>query len=104
MYKGLQGELYEYLKSEPRARERSLKDRAIVNLLNKRYPVLETKESRIAFVQDYNSLDRYWRLLTAEHIELRGSDYETKRIVEERKQKEIGYESGFYQLKNLKIC
>ena len=102
MYKGLQGQLHDYLKAEPRARERSLKDRAIVNLLNQTYKALDTKESRIAFVQDYNSLDRYWRLLTARHPELRGKDYDTKQIVEQRKEIELGYEVGFFR--DLKTC
>lgn len=96
-YKGLQGKLYEYLKIEPRARERHFKDRACVNLLLEKYPTLKEipKEMLIAFVQDYNSLDRYWRLLTAAFPELRGSDYDTKEKVETRKELSLGYYPNF---------
>lgn len=53
-----------------------------------------------ALIQDANSMDRYWRKLTRENPELRGIDYETKKIVVQRKQKDLGYESGYFELSN----
>ena len=96
--------LEKYLRKEPLARERRNKDRGIVNLLREKYPILKDipKETLIATVQDFNSLDRYWRMILSENEELQGKDYCTKRIVEERKEMELGYESGFHQfVKNL---
>lgn len=97
-YHGLQGQLYRYLQEEPKARERRAKDRALCNLLIRNYPALRNipKETLIEVVRDFNALDRYWRLLTSLHPELRGSDYDTKQVVEERKQLQLGVaEMGF---------
>jgi hypothetical protein len=92
----MENQVLEYLRSEPRFRERHNKDRGIANLLIEKYH-LDIEKSRLtAVIQDANSMDRYWRKLTAENPDLRGKDYDTKRIVEERKQMDLGYESGYY--------
>lgn len=89
----------QYLKDEPKFRERCNKDRGIVNLLRDKYPQLIpiSKETLTSVIQDANSMDRYWRLLTSRYPELRGKDYDTKRVVEERKQISLGYEPHYYQ-------
>ena len=101
MYKGLQGQIYRYLQAEPQARERRSKDRAIVNLLIRNYPLLKEipKETLIKVVQDFNSFDRYWRLITGLHPELRGRDYngdgfKSKEQLEQEYQIGRGYEGG----------
>lgn len=96
-----------YLKEEPRFRERMAKDRGIVNLLIKRYPSLETIDKKILvdMVKDYNSMDRYWRMILAERKDLRGTDYDTKEKVSQEYQIGLGYEGGYHQdmlkLKNI---
>lgn len=86
-------ELMEYMRTEPKARERKLKDRAIVNILLKHYPQLRgvDKDTLVAFVKDHNSYDRCWRMITMEHEYLRGSDYYDKKDLSERKMVELGY-------------
>lgn len=97
--------VHRYLTSEPRFRERRAKDRGIVNLLMEKYPKLQEidKQLLIDAVQDYNSMDRYWRLLTSEHVELRGEDYGDKKVYEQKKEMELGYEPGYHELSHLKI-
>jgi len=91
-------EIENYLEEEPRFRERKNKDRGIVNLLIKHHPILETvpKEILIDMVKEYNSMDRYWRMITLEREDLRGNDYDTKEIVSQEKQIQLGYESNYY--------
>ena len=83
----------DYLIKEPLFRERSNKDRGIANLLIKRYgePTTWNKETLIAALQDYASMDRCWRKITEVSPELRGSDYESKEALERKAQKELGY-------------
>ncbi len=87
--------LKKYLESEPRARNRSAKDRGIVNLMTENGTRLpQTKEALIEFVKDYNSYDRLWRLIMQEYPELRGLDYDDKEILSQGKVIELGYEIG----------
>lgn len=86
-------ELIKYLKTEPRARERANKDRAIINLLLEKNPNLkEYKEQLIRLVGEYSKLDRYWRKILEERPDLRGSDYGDKEKLEEAKIKELDSE------------
>ena len=86
-----------YLETYPQARLRSNKDSAMVNLLMKKYPVLTTieKKTLVEMVKDYNSMDRQWRKILEDRPELRGSDYDDKERLEQKKQVELGYEVGF---------
>jgi len=89
----------QYLKEQPKARERAHKDRAIVNLLIVRYPSLGvaiqsgvmSKNLVIALVQDYASYDRAWRQALEQNPQLRGKDYHEKDRLEQEKQIELGY-------------
>lgn len=92
-----------YLEKEPRARERRNKDRALVNLLVERYPELQNvrKETLISAVQDFNSMDRYWRLTLKNREDLRGRDYNDKAYYEQREQINLGYEPRYHELKTL---
>lgn len=87
-----------YLREDSRFRERTNKDRGIVNLLINRYGLHHaiergeiTKDRIIALVQDYASMDRYWRQCLEKNSELRGSDYEDKDVFEFKKLVELGY-------------
>jgi hypothetical protein len=94
-----------YLEDEPKARERSGKDRGMVNLLMKMRPKLGdlilnctfTKEEMVDILQTYSSMDRMWRKILEERPDLRGSDYGKKEELEQDAQIEIGYEAGYNQ-------
>lgn len=94
-----------YLKKEPKFRERRNKDRGLVNLLMDMHPALrqaiETgglkKETVIDIVQEYATMDRQWRDHLKHNPDLRGSDYEEKAELEQKKQVELGYTPGYHQ-------
>jgi len=96
----LKQQIIEYLETEPKFRERSCKDRGIVNLLMRRYAGLRaaieqgfiSKEVLIAAVQDYASMDRAWRQALEQNEHLRGSDYGEKDELERKKMEELGYQ------------
>ena len=89
----------EYLENEPKFRERKNKDRGMVNLLAKRYNALGNaikdgligKETVIAIIQDYASMDRAWRQALEKNPRLRGADYDQKEELENKKMEELGY-------------
>jgi len=92
-------DITKYLEREPRFRERKNKDRGIINLILKRYPTLKmapescfiTKEVLVAIVQDYASLDRWWRKVLEVREDLRGSDYDEKDNLEADHMENLGY-------------
>lgn len=88
-----QHDIKAYLEREPRARERANKDRAIINVLMREYPALETipKPILIEFVQQYATYDRAWRQTLEKNPHLRGTDYQDKAQLETEKQRELGY-------------
>ena len=96
--KTILNELTEYLEDQPLARERKNKDRAIVNLLLRRYPGIAracelgvtSKEEVTNFVKEHNSYDRGWRKVTGDRPDLRGKDYDEKAELEDRKLEELG--------------
>ena len=49
------------------------------------------------FALKFNSYDRIWRWVLRENKELRGSDYEDKKIYEEEAELKLGYEVGYHQ-------
>ena len=90
-----------YLIAEPRARERTLHQRGMVNLLLEDYPELQEipKDKLVDFCHDFESYCRIWRKVLSENPELRGKDYDTKEIIEQEYQMKIGYEPNY----NLKL-
>lgn len=88
-----------YIEQEPKGRERRNRDRAMVNLLLVKYPILTEvpKDKLVDFAHDFESYTRIWRQVLSENINLRGLDYDTKRIVEENYQMNLGYTPGFEQ-------
>lgn len=87
-----------YLKKEPRARERSLHQRGMVNLLLKKYPELGIveKEMLVNFAKDFESYTRAWRSVLQNEPSLRGEDYEQKSDLVQNKRIELGYESPLF--------
>lgn len=87
-----------YLKEFPQARERRNKTRSIGNLMRKTHPVLqgisaELMEQIVDEIEDYS---RYWRKILGYDETLRGKDYDTKKVVVQEKQIELGVaEMGF---------
>ena len=91
-----------YLKEEPRFRERKNKNRGIVNLLIRMHPSLGkavetgvlTKDTITTMLQEYATMDRHWRQHLEMNEDLRGSDYGEKEVLEQEKMLEMGYEPG----------
>lgn len=98
----------DYLIQEPKFRERTAKDRGIVNLLVNRYGLhyaIErgeiTKDRIIALVQDYATMDRAWRKTLQERSDLRGTDYDEKDDLEAEVCEQLGYPSAGEGLRRL---
>lgn len=73
-----------YLENEPRARERKLRSRAVVNILLEFYPGLTGhKDTLIEFCKDYETATRVWRDVLQFRPDLRGSDYGDKKVLEQ---------------------
>lgn len=92
----LKKDVENYLEQLEAFRERKHKDAGLANLLMRRYKVLQSlsRETVIAIVQDYTSMDRVWRQILEQRPELRGKDYDEKVALEENKQAELGYNVG----------
>ena len=90
-------EIKNYLEKEPKARERHLHQRGMVNLLLDKYPDLfpVPKDKLVDFCHDFESYCRIWRKVLSENEELRGSDYSDKTILEQDKMLQLGYEVGY---------
>ena len=86
-----------YLEQEPKGRERMNRDRAMVNLLLIKYPLLKEvpKDKLVNFAHDFESYCRLWRKVLEENKDLRGKDYDTKQVVEENYMLNLGYEPGY---------
>lgn len=92
-----------YLQEEPRARERKNKNRAILNIVAKKYGLqfdeqgsleLKISKDRMAdLVSDVLTFDRAWRKCLEKFSDLRGNDYRHKKKLEEVYQKDLGYKT-----------
>ena len=88
-----------YLESEPLARERKNKNRAIGNIIASKYghkegEMYELKVDKVTMadlISDAINYDRYWRQCLEKNPELRGSDYQTKQEYESLHRKALGY-------------
>jgi hypothetical protein len=91
-------DLLNYLKEEPRARERANKNRVIGNLIMMKYRLgtdkAISKDKMDDIVGEILNLDRKWRLILRDNPDLRGSDYKDKDRLEEQKLIELGYETN----------
>lgn len=88
-------EIENYLREDARFRERKNKNKGIANLVSKKYGIVIPQDKRDVIIADILGADRYWRLLLSEYKELRGSDYGTKDILEQKKEIELGYSPGY---------
>ena len=90
-----------YLEREPKARERQNRSRAVANLLLEDYPdFLPYKDKLIDLIHSAESYNRLFRKCQLENKDLRGEDYDvmgSKKILEQRKQIELGYEPNYYE-------
>lgn len=89
--------LKQLLETEPKARERKNKNRAIGRIIEKMFPALTDAisiETVMEIVAETLTLDRQWRKLLADNPELRGSDYGDKDELEQKAQINLGYEPG----------
>lgn len=86
-----------YLQREARARERTLHQRGMVNLLLEDYPELKEipKDKLVDFCHNFESYCRIWRKVLEENPELRGLDYDTKQVVEQDYMLKLGYEPNY---------
>lgn len=93
--------VYETIKSyclrEPKARERRNRSRAICNLLTEKYRLTDDKQKLIEAFEDYESYSRLFRMVQMENPETRGQDYEDGKELAQKKQIDLGYESGYQQ-------
>lgn len=88
-----------YLRTEERFRERSNKDKGIVNLLLRKYGALQLLVRRneidqpmlVKMIQDASSMDRAWRKCLEDDATLRGTDYAEKDRLEQETQIDLGY-------------
>lgn len=88
-------EIKNYLEKSPKARERKNKNRFIAWLLWKRLQGVEvTQEMLEKFVVDCSSYDRAWRQVLQLETHLRGTDYDDKKMLEQEKELELGYQPG----------
>lgn len=99
--RGWAKKVYAYLEKEPLFRERKNKDRGLVNMLGKKYGILQrlidqkivSKDTLVAILQDYATADRAWRQILSRsgNAHLRGKDYDDKDELEKQKQRDLGY-------------
>lgn len=101
-YTGLQGRVYRMLQQVSWARERRFKDKALAKLLTSHKPwdgensVFKVEEIA-EILGNYNTADRYWRLILEHHPELRGADWSDKTVLSQRKVLSLEYEPGHHQ-------
>lgn len=92
--------ILDYLQKYPEFRERRNKNKWIAGIVLKKYGVEITPElkSQLSHLgTDLMNADRYWRMHTAETPQLRGNDWETKDVVEQNKEIELGYEPRYHE-------
>lgn len=88
------------LKDHPFTRERVNKNKTVARMLQKKYPneLEHISLQRIEdMIVDAHNLDRAWRKVLQDNPSLRGSDYEEKVVLEQKKELELGYTPGFAQ-------
>ena len=85
------------LKDNPAFRERKIRLYYIAEFLIDRYHLPTSPTILADALSDSESVNRYVRLIQASNETLRGKDYDTKRLTEERKELELGYEPRYHQ-------
>jgi hypothetical protein len=88
-------EVINYLKSDPRFRERSKKWKGIANLLVKKHNLEIDAKKLMDIIAEASSMDRIWRDTLLKDKTLRGTDYDDKEILEQEVQLNLGYEVNY---------
>ncbi len=97
-------EIIQYLKREPRFRERKSKWRGIADLLIKRYNLDIDRKILADIIADGSNADRCWRDILKNDISLRGADYSDGEILAQEKQIQLGYTPNFHKdIQQLKL-
>lgn len=90
IYKDIKHDLEFY----PQLRERKNKNRYIATKLQRKYKTNLSIETLTQIAMDASSYDRGWRYILQHHPRLRGTDYGDKKVLEDAKKVELGYEGG----------
>lgn len=77
-------------------RERKNKNFGIAKLLIRLYNLNIDPKTLEEVIVEASSLDRMWRKTLQDNPHLRGSDYESKEILEQNKEIELGYEVDYF--------
>ena len=90
--------LYNLIRTNRKARERYYKNRTVAFILQQKHPLLkDIKLDKLTeYIGEALTLDRQWRKIMQENEDLRGRDYDYKKIAEQKAQIELGYQSGYY--------
>lgn len=90
--------LYNLIKENKKARERFFKNRTVAYVMQQKYPTLKDipLDKLEDFVKDITTLDCQWRKILKENEDLRGKDYNYKKIAEQEYQIKLGYSVGYY--------
>ena len=91
-------DLLNFIKSNKKARERLFKNRTIAYIMQQKYFPLKgiPLDKLESYVKIIGNSDRQWRKILEENEDLRGKDYNYKKIAEQKYQIELGYEAGYY--------
>lgn len=91
-------EMKGYLERMPKARERKNKNKFLATLMEKKYASqmqtgfdVDVIERMLVSASTY---DRAWRQVLEHEPSLRGSDYDDKKMLEQEKELELGYQPG----------
>jgi hypothetical protein len=87
----MKNEILNYLKADPRFRERKNKNKGLANLVMQKYGIEIPKDKRDDFIADILGADRSWRRCLEEDESLRGSDYAQGDILAQEKKIQLGY-------------
>ena len=93
----------QYLKAEPRFRNRTAKWRGIADILIETYHLDLDRKVLADIIADGSSADRCWRDILKNDKSLRGEDYEDKEMLEQEAQMQLGYQPNYHNdIKKLK--
>jgi hypothetical protein len=92
-------DLFSLVKTNRKARERLYKNRTVAYVMKQKHPQLKDipLDTLQKYCKEICKLDRQWRMMLMRNKDLRGLDYDCKKIHEQKAQIELGYEQGYYQ-------
>jgi hypothetical protein len=93
-YTEINDNLYNLVKSEPKARERKNNARSVAYVLQKEHPLMQQipLDKLEQYIKESKTLSRQWRKLLEEKPEFQGNDYiRTKQPSVDKVKKDLGY-------------